>query len=449
VDLKNKRVLKIFFFIALLSTPAECYTQDSPAVSKGDLQFYIDHSSFSGKDGKTYTEFYLMLFSDQLMSNSYSTDTVKEFLVEFSISDSSDGRILTEKKWYTSALLPRDSIGPRSMVIYDQWAELTGPGTYHINVKVSIEDPNQTGEADFTTTLPAFEVDSFSISQIEFVTEVQNKTDDTPFIKGNRKIIPNPWRRYGALNSQLSFFYEIYNLSSGTNLLGEYIIRDDSGKIVKKLTDIKISNSSDNVSVVHGINISGLSTGVYNLNIVISDYTNDRKVSQSRSFEIIQLDSMIYKQALTEKEAEIEGALIEYVGTPKEYNLYENLDIGGKAQYIINFWSEKDPTPGTPENEFLKKIQERFHYSNENFKWGSTPGWKSDRGRVIIKYGMPDDTDQRSTEGGTKNYEVWTYNQDKTFIFVFIDLRSNGNYTLVHSTKEGEISDPNWMEYLR
>ena len=151
---------------------------------------------------------------------------------------------------------------------------------------------------------------------------------------------------------------------------------------------------------------------------------------------------------LTAEEAEIEGGIIKYIGTPGQYNFYESLDLTGKTRYVINFWAEKDPTPGTLENEYLQKIMERFRYANQNFKWGKTPGWKSDRGRVIIKYGMPDDIDYHSTEADTKDYEVWTYNQDRKFSFVFADLRSNGNYRLIHSTKEGEVSNPNWRDYL-
>lgn len=449
MGLRNKKFRRCLILISLCIVTSYSFAQDSPVVSTGDLQFYIDHSSFSGQDGKTYTEFYLMLFSDQLMTAENMTDSVREFLVETSISDSSGEMVKPEKSWYTRALLPRDSKDPGFLVVYDQWAELMNPGLYHLKVKVSVKNPDKTGEAENMVIIPAFGDQTFSVSQIEFVSEVQNKTDNTPFIKGNRKIIPNPWRRYGALNTQLSFFYEVYNLPEADNLVGEYTIRDNASNIAKQLTDIKIDNSASNISVVHGINISGLPTGVYNLNIRLNDSSDGQVISQSRTFEIIQMDSIISRHELTEEDAEIEGGLIKYIGTPTEYELYRSLDLRGKAQYIVNFWSELDPTPGTPQNEFLQKVQERFRYSNAKFSWGSTPGWKSDRGKILIKYGMPDNSEQHSSEAGTKNYEIWTYEQNKTFSFVFIDLRSNGNYTLVNSTKEGEISDPSWKEYLR
>lgn len=433
---------------ALYLAAANCFAQDSPAVSSGNLQFYLDYASFMGKENKTYTEFYLMLFSDQLNTDSTNKDTVKQLVIKSSISDLSGGHAVTDKQWITNALLPRDSSNPNNTVVYDQWAEFLSPGMYNVNVTIEAGNHDKSGKVEFSIDVPEYETNAFSISQIEFVSDVKNLSGDTPFTKGNQQIIPNPWRRYGALNSRLSFFYEIYNLPAEDNLIGEYTITNSAGKTVKKLSDIKYNNSAENVSLVHGINISHLPTGTYDLNIDIGDSTEGNLFSQSRTFEVIQFDSVTQNAGLTEEEAEIEGALIKYIGTPSEYDFYEKLDLTGKTQYVINFWAEKDPTPGTPQNEFLQKVMERFRYANQNFKWGKVPGWKSDRGRVIIKYGMPDDIDYHSTEAALKDYEVWTYNRDKKFIFVFADLRSNGNYKLIHSTKEGEISDPNWRDYL-
>ncbi len=449
MDSRNKTKTGFIFFAAMFLTAVNCLAQDSPVVSTGDLQFYIDHASFSGKENKTYTEFYLMLFSDQLMTNNNDTATVKELLIKSSITDSAGGQIVSDRQWYTNALLPRDSIDPVSMVVYDQWAELIDPGIYNIRINISSSDPVKSGNAALSITIPEYPHDSLTISQVEFVSEVQNKIDNTPFIKAGKKIIPDPWRRYGALNSRLTFFYEIYNRPSNGSLQGEYIIRANSGKIIKKLTGIKFKDNAENISIVHAIDVSKLATGVYNLGIILNDSVNNQTVSQYQSFEIIQMDSIPANSGLTQEDAEIEGILIKYIGTPKEYNFYQDLDLKGKAQYIVNFWSEKDPTPGTPENEFLQKVKGRFHYASQNFKWGVTPGWKTDRARVLIKYGMPEDIEQHSTEAGTKNYDIWTYNKDKTFIFVFADLRLNGNYILIHSTKEGEISDPNWKDYLQ
>ncbi len=270
MDLKNNKKPIIILLTAFIAA-VNCYAQDSPAVSKGDLQFYVDYASFMGKENKSYTEFYLMFFSDQISGDASGTDSVKEFTIESAISNPLDGKTVYDKQWNTNALLPRDSTKSNRLVVYDQWAELMNPGTYNVKVKVSVQGIQKKGEAKFNLTVPEFDAGTFSISQIEFVSGVSNGVDSSPFVKGDKKVFPNPWRRYGALNSQLTFFYEVYNKPGDENIAGEYTIMDNTGKIVKKLSGIDYDKKAGNVSITHGINVSKLPTGVYNLNISVSD----------------------------------------------------------------------------------------------------------------------------------------------------------------------------------
>jgi len=78
------------------------------------------------------------------------------------------------------------------------------------------------------------------------------------------------------------------------------------------------------------------------------------------------------------------------------------------------------------------------------------PGWKSDRGRVYIMYGAPDDIERNVNAMDTYPYEIWRYNQyEGGVLFVFLDKNNSGMYQLVHSTKEGELSDPNWEDFIK
>ncbi|HEX3072772.1 MAG TPA: hypothetical protein VHP30_04085, partial [Ignavibacteriales bacterium] len=60
----KKALAFICLFIPSLALTAQ--TADIPAVSRGNLQFYVDHAGFKGKEGKTYEEFYLMVMADQI-----------------------------------------------------------------------------------------------------------------------------------------------------------------------------------------------------------------------------------------------------------------------------------------------------------------------------------------------------------------------------------------------
>src|SRR6516225_2803791 len=92
-----------------------------------------------------------------------------------------------------------------------------------------------------------------------------------------------------------------------------------------------------------------------------------------------------------------------------------------RDQFIEAFWQRRDPTPDTEENEYKEEHYARMAYANEHFAAG-IPGWKTDRGRMYIMYGKPDEIDShpsggtydRPTEegGGTTStfpFEDWRY----------------------------------------
>ena len=56
------------------------------------------------------------------------------------------------------------------------------------------------------------------------------------------------------------------------------------------------------------------------------------------------------------------------------------------------------PNPESPENEFKEEYYRRIAYANEQYASG-IPGWKTDRGRVYIMYGPPDDIDSHPSGG--------------------------------------------------
>src|SRR5713226_7048024 len=63
-----------------------------------------------------------------------------------------------------------------------------------------------------------------------------------------------------------------------------------------------------------------------------------------------------------------------------------------RDSFIEAFWQRRDPTPDTVENEFKEEHYARMAYANEHFPAG-IPGWKTDRGRIYIMYGKPDEID--------------------------------------------------------
>ncbi|HEX2963726.1 MAG TPA: GWxTD domain-containing protein [Ignavibacteriales bacterium] len=445
----KKALAFICLFIPFLALTAQ--TADIPAVSRGNLQFYVDHAGFQGKEGKTYEEFYLMVMADQIKykaNNNRQTGSIK---ISFQLLDDKKNTVI-KKDWITEAVQPDDTTGLRTKVIYDQWtSESLSPGVYSAALKLEDENSSNSSSASFMISVPSYEEASLSGSQIEFVSGIGKADGNKTFLKGNSSVIPSPSRRFGILNPVLYLYYELYNVPSGggENLTVTYSIKSQDGRTIKSYPSMKVKKNNTSAAVLNGVSVSAVPTGVYEFVVTASDSASGQKVSFSRNFEVIQMDYARQKPVISEEEAEVAGRILKYIATPEQYRIYEGLNLTGKAQFLVQYWKQNDPTPETDVNELLDKIQQRYNYANQNFGWGRQEGWATDRGRILIKYGTPDDIERHVYESDTVPYEIWVYNREKSYIFVFADERSDGHYKLIHSSKDNEVHNENWMEQLR
>jgi GWxTD domain-containing protein len=151
-----------------------------------------------------------------------------------------------------------------------------------------------------------------------------------------------------------------------------------------------------------------------------------------------------------------------YIITPEEKQAFMQLSNDEERDsFIESFWQRRDPTPDTPENEYKEEHYQRIAYSNEHFAAG-VPGWKTDRGRIYITYGKPDEIDSHPSggqyerpidEGGgqtsTYPFEDWRYryleNIGQEVIIEFVDTCMCGEYhmTLDRSEKDALLMVPN------
>ncbi|MEP6849273.1 MAG: GWxTD domain-containing protein [Acidobacteriota bacterium] len=123
-----------------------------------------------------------------------------------------------------------------------------------------------------------------------------------------------------------------------------------------------------------------------------------------------------------------------------------------RENFIQDFWNRRDPTPDTEENEYREAYYERTTYANEHFASG-IPGSKTDRGRIYIRWGKPDEVeshpsggayDKASYEGGgsatTYPFERWFYRHldgvGDGIEIEFVDQTGSGEYRLASDLNE-------------
>jgi GWxTD domain-containing protein len=144
---------------------------------------------------------------------------------------------------------------------------------------------------------------------------------------------------------------------------------------------------------------------------------------------------------------------VTYVITDEERRAFKKLATDDERErFIEEFWRRRDPDPDTDENEFKEEYYERIAYANEHFASG-IPGWKSDRGRIWIMYGKPDERethpmggsyDRPSYEGGgstsTYPFEIWFYRYlagvGSGVEIEFVDPTGSGEYRIARNPNE-------------
>src|SRR3970282_775243 len=150
-----------------------------------------------------------------------------------------------------------------------------------------------------------------------------------------------------------------------------------------------------------------------------------------------------------------------YILTTEERDAFLHLNSDEeREQFIEQFWLRRDPTPDSIENEFREEHYRRIAYANERFSSGK-PGWRTDRGRIYIAWGPPDDIESHPSggayyrpmeEGGgstsTSAFEQWRYRYlegvGQAVILAFVARSRSGEYrlTMAPSEKDALLNVP-------
>jgi GWxTD domain-containing protein len=137
-----------------------------------------------------------------------------------------------------------------------------------------------------------------------------------------------------------------------------------------------------------------------------------------------------------------------YIITSREREVFRKLQTDRERDIFIEaFWKQRDPTPGTPRNEFEEEHRRRLAYAN-SFYGRSTPlpGWKTDRGRIYIILGPPRTIEQYDSVNGVYPTEIWFYLGDPdlglptAFNVIFFKKDGGGDYILYSPTEHGPRS---------
>jgi GWxTD domain-containing protein len=383
-------------------------------VSQGSLRFYLQRILLVDSLGKTNIEYSYSLPMDQLQFITEGTSYTAGYTMSIIVFDPIGQQVAGDTWERNIKIDDYNRLQRGDSILADTMIHPLPQGEYRARISCHDKNSDKVGVFDMALVVP-------KITHGGYFGGLRFERDY------NGTIIPWPSRIYGDGIGPIMFHMSMY------------YDRTDSLKLNTVLfnsrTQIIAWQRSKPVSVRSGqlpcevIPTDSLADGNYEIRLELSD--PERGLLWRREFMVIvQNPGMISKSDFDERIAQVE-----YIARKGEFDTLSRAEPEQRDSLWKQFWKSRDPTPDTEKNEYRDSYYEKINYANRNFGTSIRPGWKTDMGRVYIKYGSPDEIERHPFEIDSQPYEIWYYYQAGLKI-IFLDRHGFGDYRIVYTNKE-------------
>jgi len=411
------------------------------------INVFVDVNRF--KDVKNHTKFEIAY---QIPYNQLSFQRIEKgyrALIKIKLSLIKNGKVVFTKPLLRQLLETNNVIDSEDFSYQDKLHfSLSKPG---FTLKLTFVDMVKKDSLVFEKELINLEPNDF-LSDLEL--DYIAKKDTTDYMKnfkrGDYLYLGNQNHVFDKVTQNpIYIYYEVYQNNENNFRSNLEVVSNDSiiySKKVKELTGLPEGINK----MLYTLPITNFKPGYYKL-IFDMKNLNTGKSIRRQSFFIIKEKRI--KEQLVFYNIKDDVALVRYFLNSSQKKILRSLkDDKSKNNFISKFWRTHDPNPATEQNEFLELIKKRINYANENFSY-FIKGWKTDRGRIYIKYGEPDFKKKYRTDSSSKYpfkyYVVWQYKSGRDQTYIFFDIQSSGSFRLIYSRNDPtETSYPNWKIYV-
>lgn len=436
------------------------------ATPPGGIKALFSHNTFFLNGERPFVETYLMVNGSSVV---YQRQPDGQFqgTVEVSLVVYKNDQAVYADKYNLLSPLSSDSVG-NSFNFIDQQRIAVDTGLY--SFELSIRDVNSDG-----TPVSASDIirishnpDKVSLSGVTFIEKYTKAGSPGILTKGGYDLVPHISEFFGPNENELTFYAEVYNtakvLGEGPFLVTYFLESAERNKQIPNYTGFRRFNGAPVCIVMNQFDIGLLPGGKYNL--VIEVRNSENQLVETRRQEFVKSNPALKNQMESVALAQIDGSFVQYyqnadslaehirslqpVSTEPEKihakNVIGSGDISLMRQYFLTFWLNRDETD--PQHSW-EKYRLEVRKVNKEFSTSIRKGYTTDRGRVYLQYGPPDNRVQRPREPSAYPYEIWQYyklekQSNRRFVFYNRDLVTN-DYELIHSDALGEIMNDQWQ----
>lgn len=380
------------------------------------------------------------------------------------------GKALLNEKWWSGA--------PASFRVPDAYGMeplrfKVSPGEYTLTVSVT---DSVSGRTASTSTAVAGYTEAPALSDLLVANNMRlvapNDTTTLPgeLSRGTMRFVTSPEVTLDALKPVIAFMVEAYAAGEATATTSLSVTTSDGSRQIYSLAPFEQTIPAGGGVIRGQFPLDGLPEGHYTLIAKVA--SQGRVATVTAPFSVGSLDAAIqrdlaaknaqkgldesYFGSMGEDDLDAAAEVLTLIAKPDKLAVYKPrgdgaLTVLAKRQFLIDFWRARDETPDTPVNEARIRFYDAIAYANDQY--GETgrngrPGWKTDKGRIFVKHGKPNDAQSFVQGQGSPPFEIWRYTQGRPQYYIFADQNNFGNFRLIKTNDLTESSAPNWCEIL-
>lgn len=290
------------------------------------------------------------------------------------------------------------------------------PGEYKILLRTIDLTTNKTAQRRLNLEIPSYNDENIAVSEILFLKSVQ--FDSVGEIKAYEPILGN---NFTVKEGKFYLYFNIYSKQTGSKATIHYRFIND--KHITDFDSVTISDVKSHITpAILKIDKGIFKANKYNIEVNVEIGDNSADVSKKITF---------FWRAVPSTQTDIDEALRQmvYILPSDSLSYYLDASMEEKQEFFQRFWNARDPDPKTKKNELMDEYFKRINYANQNFSGLSSDGWLTDRGRILVKFGHPDDIERHPFEPDSQPYVIWRYYTLRK-VFVFEDYSGFGDFRL-------------------
>ncbi|MBU1318744.1 MAG: GWxTD domain-containing protein [candidate division Zixibacteria bacterium] len=429
MDITRKRLVVVVIGVLLLwsAVPAFCQTGYVTTQDPDSPRFIFDFAAFrSDVDEDMVTlEIYYKIYNDGLQFFKQDGKFVANYefnVVVLGVDKNQVTGFSRQRKHTLDTYAQTTSAGG---YLINQIELLVPKGEFKVVCKLIDELSGKVASMEKDVRVEDLFRNEISMSDIEFVHSIEEQADEeSGFDKGEKRIVPFVSRSFSGDADNVSFYAELYcDKADPTDVSIQYKVVDEKAKVAYK-DKLDLTLESQITRLIKVVSTENLVPGRYELSFELKDSHKRTLVNRKTTFTVAW--SM---KALIRNDFSAAVEQLRYIASKDETDKLKKADPEAREQVFEDFWRDHDKYPETPENETRSLYYGRIRHANENFSVVNQQGWETDRGRIYIIFGEPDNVERYPFELTSVPYQVWYYYR-LSRTFVFEDTHHTGDYYL-------------------